>query len=367
MKKVEVGKPFVAVIPNGLKLAVQANLSGTRQPTCQIISSNSWEDPKVAFIGQDLIIHFVPGTPPGQSVELVIRENGPWITEEQVEAQQASTFRTSVEQSYNRLFPALPSGKAMTFDQCFYTRGVGQCKLAEDVESLNGPLYKNFQVFGGCGFGAIIAAHFAAGGDAKTIAAWWSKDLKKSLKSFGAFIKGRKNPRALIKVLKSHFTLNSRPILLMDLKADIYIPVSDINGKSFAITKKTMPSMPVYEAVMCSVLDPIEFETKPYIKGMGILIGDLYKSPDWLIYKSNNALKITSIGAPSRLYNHGTKKRSRENLSLIIKENFHRIEQDRSKGLNVNRLECFPIDHIHKFDFTARGYNAAYNSALGAK
>jgi hypothetical protein len=368
--KVTVGKKFTVRVPNGRALPIESNFSGTQRPTVTITSSISYKPPVLSYTGQVAIIHFDNSTPIGAAVELLILENGEYLNHAfKAKVTKSKAFRNEVEDSYKLLFPSFDFPNALTFDQSYWTRGIGQIEILKKLrDKSNGELWKDFSLFAGVGFGGIQALFVASGKSIDELGIFWMGPLKKALSQPKSAITGQRSPAPIEKVLKKVFNnkQSKREMLLMDLKREVFIPLMDINGKCLAITKKAFPMMTVAEAAFLSCIDPLEFKTKPKIKGYSVTDSSFIKNPDTLLKVNSPRMMQTSIGSPNRMVNHGNKQRTLENMALINKEQSHRLTLMNQElgGIKRTRYECSPIDQFKKFDFSNKAINAAINSAF---
>jgi hypothetical protein len=366
MRQIQVGKKFLVKVPNGLALNVEVNLSGTRRPTVEIVNSATIKQPSISYSGQRATIHFAQGTPLGASLELLVLENGVYLDPEFVEqVEQSKAFREEIEELLDQLYPVLNVSSAMTFDQCYWTRGVGQIEIIKALEIKQGDLWRQYQVFGGMGFGAIQALALAFGCSADDLDNFWMGPLKSSLSQAKASITGQREPAPVKRALAKFFRGQKTKIdpTLKDLRAEVFIPLMDINGKPLVITKAKYPMMRIADAAALACLDPIEFKMKAQVGGYSIIGTPLAKSVDYMLTHNNKGLKPVSVGCPSRIIDYGNKPRSVENLAIINQDRIMRLSMQ--EPVARVRYECGPIDMFRKFDFGKKAISAAINSAYG--
>jgi hypothetical protein len=365
LQEIQIGKKFTFAVPNTLVRSVSGNFSGDKV-RAEVLNSHktdrvSIEPVKIEVNGSECKLHFRGGTQ-NSPVEIILHED---MSENRIE--EACNLREEIANSYKKLLIPFPmASNALTFDQSYYTRGLGQLQVAAALErNLGKNLAGEYNLFSGMGFGAIMAAYFALGKDTSSLKEWWARKLNKAVKSgMSEIVNGRKSPRKVKSALRKLFLDETkRPLLMSDLQKHLVLYLKDINGCIVMIDSNKYPSMPVWEAVSWAALNPIDFNTNPQIAGKALLIGDFEKSPDSLLRLGNNHLRITSICSPVRVYNHGKRKRSMENLAMIMKEvNF---QKEQNSDLGVTKLECSPIDNIKKYDTSRKGLTAAIHSANG--
>jgi hypothetical protein len=358
-KLVEIGKPFSVKIPNSRALIVEGNFSGEREANCYP-SDNRLPNQSIEVAGQQAAITF-DGIPIGSAVELTIQEDGAVLVPFLREHEESLSFRETVEAQYKNLFPTF-SGQALVFDQCYYTRGLGLIEIASSLESkLTQTLNSYYSVFSGVGYGAIIALWASRGGNMADLKNWWLTDLKKATRGVSLFGSGRRNPNKLIKAIRKLFQELGDDLYLSDLKTDVFIPCIDISGRALPLTAKAFPRLKIYEAIACTILDPVEFNTNAFMEGYSLMAGDFVKSPVRYL-AHNSGLKITNIFSPARVYDHSSNKRSLQNMAIIQKETQFKLEE---KNGNITRYECKPIDNVRKFDKRSEALQAAIFSGQG--
>lgn len=365
IQKIQVGKEFTFSIPNSCEKTVEGNFAGGAI-RAEVLNSNKTDPISINPVaikvdGSTCKMNFKKGTG-NKAVKMILHES---MTDERI--QEASNLREEIFNSYQKLLIPFPmASNALTFDQSYYTRALGQLQIAANLERNNGKkLADTYDLFSGMGFGSIMAAYFALGKDTSHLKEWWARKLNKAVKSgLSEITNGRKSPRKVKTALRKLFLDEAkRPLLMGDLQRHLVLYLKDINGCIIIIDSKKYPSMPIWEAVSWVALNPIDFNTKPQIESKALLIGDFEKSPDALLRLGNNHLRITSICSPVRVYDHGKRKRSMENLAMIMKEvNF---QKERVNSIGVNHLECSPIDNIKKYDTSRKGLAAAIHSANG--
>jgi len=365
LQKIQVGREFTFAVPHGRVKSVDGNFAGGKvwaeilniHPTDAV----SIEPEKIEVEGSICRLHFRKGTE-NKGVKIILHES---MTEDRI--LESSNLREEISASYQKLQIPFPmASNALTFDQGYYTRGLGQLQIASGLErNLGKRLVGEYNLFSGMGFGAIMAAYFALGNDTASLKKWWVEKLNKAVKTRATeIVSGRKStarPKAALRRLFSDET--RRPLLMSDIQKHLVLYLQDINGCIIIIDSDKYPSLSIWEAVSWVALNPVDFNTKPEIEGQALLIGDFEKSPDSLLRIGNNHLRITSICSPVRVYDHGKRKRNMENLAMILKEvGFH---GEIKESLGVNRLECSPIDNIKKYDTSKKGLTAAIHSANG--
>lgn len=361
----QVGQPFTIKVPNGKKYMFDINLSGEQKPRVEVQLLNGNPTPKDAILEQmaDQAIKLdLNQFNAGDTIKVVIHEDGGALSNFALEQQQSRSFRDYILEEKKKLYPSFNFKRAICFDQCFYTRGFGFIEIARDLESREqANLAQTHDLFSGVGFGAILAAWYAAGRSTGDLHLWWGKELKAATKGGLHYLRtGQRKPKKLEKALRKAFRTNGRDMLMNELSKELYIPAIDISDRVMPITKKVFPMMPVYQALLCTVLDPINFDTRPIAKGFSIM--DLrFKSSVKFISKNNGL--ITRITCPKRIYDHVNKNRTSQNLAIIAQENW--LDDEGSTGNNIIVYEAKPIDEVKRFDHRKKYIEAAIFSGKG--
>lgn len=362
---------------NGRATQLQSELNPGLPVIAKILNTTSYPDPAIKVFGDNKInLWFSDQIPVTTKLQLIIEQDQleeqtiEYTTPENSKGIKALQYkRGEIIDSQKKIYFNTNARNALSFDQSYYTRSIGQCKISADLEDKNGLHYKNYQLITGAGFGAIQAAHAALGLPAQDLSDWWNGALRKTLKkwiirkageltielAFGKSFDRIGTTKIQNTIQKLFYRENTKTdYKIKDCKNEIFIPVMDIDGRALSITKQSYPEMPVYLAVCCSLLDPLWFATKPLIQGFSVLTGDIHKSNDMLISKPNPTLHLTSIGAPVRIYEHGLFKIARDGLALRLNDQKHAQElmQAEEYLTNRKRLQCNPLDEIKQFDFS---------------
>jgi hypothetical protein len=265
-------------------------------------------------------------------------------------------FRGEIKKSQEKLFPILKHGNAISFDQSYYTRTLGQIRIQNKLEEKHGKLTDIFSLATGAGFGALQALWLALGNDSEELLHYFARDIRKAvtpstIKKIPAFIfsmdTDRLNPKYLDKAFKRMF----KKAKVRDLKIDVFIPIMDVSGRVHAFNRDSFKSELLSDVAFCAVPDPVFFKLKAYKNGMGVLNGDIAKNNDVFLRKNNPNLNISSVGAPVRYYDKGYSYMTRDTLSLKISDQKHQTDlwfADEMKGPRT-RYECKPIDEVFYF------------------
>lgn len=371
MKQVKIGKPFTVVVPSdgGGRLYIKTDATGSHKANVDLvrIQKGSGKNPIIEMHGQDGLL-IVEDFAPSSVLVLVVRENGDRLTGIQDNTENDSTFREIIELAYNDLFPDFKTiNNAIVFDQSFYTRALGQIELAKSIESVQaGKLLGVYDLFSGVGFGAIMAAWAACGGEMSFLSDWWATKLKKAMKSNLSILRtSRRSQGPVRKAVRKLFKQNGRDLTFGDLQKDLFIPYMDISGRTIAFRKEDHQGTPIYIAVLGSLLDPDLFNTKPIVdkfrgEKYGISAGSFVKSPRNFIQKNNPSIVCTEIGSPARIYNHKQDKKPAIAVAGIYKEIAFRSEE--RSGHNTIFHLANPIDGIRKIDLRKKATNLAIQS-----
>lgn len=286
----------------------------------------------------------------------------------------------SSQESLNQKF----SGKALSFDQSYFTRTIGQIVIQYKLEQKLGDLTSQFNVFSGAGFGSIQALSCACGISTEELNTWYLGNLlnaiRKSLLRKGYDLvtsvilnhdHSRLPTRKVENEIKYYFKAKdvsgkrtNRDLTIKECKKDVYIPIWDISRKTATITRKTAPDMPIWFAVCCAMLDPIFFFPSNRILKLweSTMNGDIVKNNDYYLKMYNPNLQITDIGSPVRIFNKG--KGAVDQRSVMIKrdEERHDVQLDWSKANIKDRYECTPIDECFQFATSDEAIKTAQKS-----
>jgi hypothetical protein len=289
-------------------------------------------------------------------------------------------FRGEIEKSQESLDQTF-GGAALSFDQSYFTRTIGQIVVQYKLEQKVGDLSDRFGIFSGAGFGSLQAFACAVGMKTEELNDWYLGNLLSAIKK-GWIRKGyevttsvlfnhdhdriktkriEKEVKYLFKAKDVGGSRTNRDLTVKECKRDIYIPAWDISRRTMAITKQTFPDMPIYLAIASTMYDPIFFDTKPIFDGFGIMNGDLSKNNDRYLKKHNQGLDITSIGAPVRIFNKGTARIDERSKLIKQTEQRHDINLDFSRACST-RLECTPIDEYFQFSTSDEAIKTAQKS-----
>lgn len=361
-----VGRSFTIKVPNGQRKLVDINLSGERAPRVEVQLLNGNPTKKEVEIEQMTEQNLrldLSAFRPNDTLKLAIHEDGNAIASHIIDQRNSQNFREFVTTEKKKLFIKDNYRRAICFDQCYYTRGFGFIEVARDLESKESAnLASTYDLFSGVGFGAILAAWYAAGRSTHDLTLWWGKELLSATKGGLKYLRtGQRNPNKIEKALRKVFRINGRDMLMGQLSKELFIPAMDISGRTLPITKKSKPMMPVYQALMCTVLDPIDFDTKPIAKGYSIMAGDFSRSS--VNFLVGNGGLITNIASPQRIYDHKQRGRTLQNMAVIMKE--HWMGSGRRPSNNLVVYEIKPTDEVKKFDNRKQYIEAAIMSGKG--
>ena len=386
IKRVQVGKEFRIQTPNDRIKKVRSDFQGTPL-YIRCTSGTGIIEPKIIPVFEDgyAEIHFQEHYLLGKTYTFIITEQDRYVkeyTKPPVEKSVAGLqyFRGEIQKSQESLDQKF-SGNALSFDQSYFTRTVGQIYAQHKLEEKLGNLSENFSVFSGAGFGSLQAFSCALGYGTEELFNWYLgnllKVLKKNIVSRGWELltsvlfnhdhdryKGKavaKEVRKFFKAKDVNGNRTDRDLTIKDCKKDVYIPVWDISRRTLTITKTTFPDMPIYVAVCAAMLDPIFFEAKPMFDGFGVMAGDIAKNNDVYLKKYNPNLNITSIGCPVRVFDKGFGRIDERSKLIKMDERRHDGDLDLSRACG-KRLECTPIDECFQFAMTDQAISTAQKS-----
>jgi len=296
-------------------------------------------------------------------------------------------FRSQIRNSQLSLDKKFRISNAMSFDQSYFTRTIGQILIQYKLEQKHGILSNHFKLFSGSGFGSIQAFSCAMSYETEELNRFFLGNL---LEIFDVSI-GKKLVNAATSILftadhskfktkrieaeiRNFFKSKNmsgkrteRDLTLKDCKTEIYIPAWDISRRTITITKDSYPDMPIYQAISATIFDPIFFHTKPMFPDMGIMAGDVVKNNDVYLKKSNPTMSVTSIGSPVRMFDKGLgeiKNKANFLKSSLLKLNDikHDTDLDWSRTCGSIRYECTPIDECTQFATDEQSIQTAQKS-----
>jgi hypothetical protein len=374
MKEIRIGVKYTVVVPNSKRYKISGNFSGTKLFT-EITSQTGLSHPEMSLNSQDQIAEILfnkdhkVGTPYDMITteqELVVKSYDKPPVKKSIATRQH--FRGEVEEGRKALFPFLNVANCYSFDQSYFIRTIGQIRIQENLGN-------NSALFTGAGFGAIQAFWGALDRKAVDLAKWFVNDLKKAIhkgpvRKTSEFVIGvllehdgkRLNPSRAKKAIRKLFKKDAGDLLVRDCKKDIFIPVEDISGRIKVVTKETYPDLPIYQVLNAAVFDPIFFKTKPEVKGLGVLNGDIAKNNNYFLRKNNPNLNITSVGCPVRLFDKGTESISREDLALKVSDRKHETDLMVEIDGPYKRIQCNPIDEVYQFATDQKSIELAFAS-----
>lgn len=382
------GVEFRIRIPNNRIHKVRSDFLGT-PINIRCTSGTGIVAPEIILIPEDKIaeIHFQEHFLIGQTYEFVIgqQDKGAAKTYDKPPVKKSIAglqyFRAEVRESQESLDQKF-IGKALSFDQSYFTRTIGQIIVQYKLEQRLGDLSKVFDVFSGAGFGSLQAFSCAMGYETEELNSWYLSDLlsivrkgvmKKGLEITTSIVLNHEHDRIKAKkaekVIRYYFKAKDvnggrtgRDLTIKDCKKDVYIPVWDISRRTMTITKQTYPDMPIYIAIAAAMFDPIFFEAKQMFKTMGIMNGDIVKNNDVYLKRYNPGLDVISIGSPVRIFDKGM-GRVDERSKLIKKdEQKHDTDLDWSRSCGSKRYECKPIDECFQFASNDKAIKIAQKS-----
>jgi hypothetical protein len=294
-------------------------------------------------------------------------------------------FRAEIQKSQETLNQKF-TGKALSFDQSYFTRTIGQIVIQHRLEGRiaerYGSIVTEFDVFSGAGFGSLQAFSCALGYSADELNRWYLSDflnvVRKGYVQVGveiasSILLNRDNDRIKSKkaekVIRNYFKAKSagggrtdRDLTVKECQKDVYIPVWDISRRTMTITRKTFPDMPIYIAVCAAMLDPVFFNSKPMFTGFGIMNGDIVKNNDVYLMQYNTGLSVTSIGAPVRIFDKGSGVLDERSKLIKKDEQKHDVNLDNSRACGSTRYECNPIDELFQFASNDKAIQTAQKS-----
>lgn len=394
IRQIEIGKEFRVRISNNRIIRVKSNFSGT-PIFIRCTSGTSIIPPIVILIPEENIaeIRFQDHYLMGVSYTFVIDELERTVkTYEKPQVKRSIAgqqyFRHEINESQESLNQKFSVSNALSFDQSYFLRTIGQLLIQHKFEKKYGSLLNQFKLFSGAGFGSLQAFNAALGYETNELNQWYLTELldlfdksliKVALKTtvsisslgFYKYNNDKYETKAIEKAIRNYFRAKdiqgkrtNKDLLIKDCKAEIYIPVWDISRRTLTITKQTFPDMPIFVAVISTLFDPIFFKTKPILENMGVMAGDVVKNNDVYLREYNPNLSVISIGSPVRMFDKGCEKVELDDREILIKLNDikHDTDLDWSRSCGSKRYECTPIDECRQFQTDELSIKKAQNS-----
>lgn len=388
VKEITIGEEFRAKTPNDRLLKVRSDFSGT-PVYIKCVSATGIIEPIMTQPDADncCIIKFQDHFLMGTSYHFVIDELEKLVktyekppVKKSIAGQQH--FRAEIRESQESLKKVPKAKSALSFDQSYFTRTIGQIMIQFKLEKKLGPLHKHFDLFSGSGFGALQAFSCAVGYETEDLNRWYLgnllKAIKKTIPRKGYEIatsvlfnhdhdrlkvkKANKEIRKFFKARDFEGNPTDRDLTIKDCKKEVYIPVWDISRRTIVITKETYPDMPIYIAVALAMFDPLFFDTKPIIEGMGIMKGDVVKNNDVYLTENDPIMDVVSVGSPVRIFDKGPGHIDERSKFLKEVEARHDTNLDRSRNCGSQRFECTPIDEYFQFAISDKAIQTALKS-----
>lgn len=294
-------------------------------------------------------------------------------------------FRSEISKSQESLNQVFGSSNALSFDQSFYNRTLGQIIIQGKLEEKYGPLHEKYKLFSGAGFGSLQMFSCALGYETEELNRWMLENMFEALyrnifeKAYelatGVLLnhnherfnvkKPEKEIRYLFKSKDVSGKRTNRDLTLKECKAEIYLPLWDMSRRTITITKSAYPDMPVYVAAIMSVFDPVFFKTrskKRQIKEFGIMNIDVVKNNDVYLKKYNKSMSVTSIGSPVRCFDKGLGDMDSRSIIVKMLDIKHDTDLDWSRDCGSKRYECTPIDELAQFPKNKNSIHIAQKS-----
>jgi len=390
IRKVKIGEEFRIKIPNSRIYKVRSDFIGT-PIHINCTSGTGIFSPDIVLHPDSIVaeIAFKENYLKGDSYSFIIgqQEKGGVKTYSKPPVKKSIAglqyFRAEVSKSQESLDQKF-SGNALSFDQSYFTRTIGQIVIQYRLEQKLGNLTDEFDVFSGAGFGSLQAFSCALNYKTEELNDWYLGDLLKIIRknylqtgfelTTSVFlnhdnrrIKSKKVEdaiRYLFKAKDSRGKRTNRDLTIKDCRKDVYIPVWDISRKTVVITKDTCPDMEVYFAVCSAMLDPITFSvSKRMLKRWnGVLNGDIVKNNDVYLKKFNSLLDVTSIGSPVRVWDKGNNKIDERSKLIKLTEVKHDTDLDWSRSCGSARYECTPVDELLQMSCSDKSIGIAQKS-----
>lgn len=327
----------------------------------------------------------------GQSYHFIITEQEKVVKEytkppvkKSIAGQQY--FRSEINKSQESLNQSFNSINALSFDQSFYNRTLGQIVIQGKLEEKLGPLHEEFGLFSGAGFGSLQMFSCALGYETEELNRWFLENFFEALhKNWMEItyelttsvllnhnherfkIKGpEKEIRYLFKAKDVTGKRTNRDLTIKECKAEVYLPLWDMSRKTIVITKSTVfADLPVYAAACMAVFDPVFFKTKSkkrYIKELGIMNSDVVKNNDIYLKMYNKSMSVISIGSPVRCFDKGIGDMDLRSILVKTLDIKHDANLDFARKCGSKRYECKPIDELSQFPKNKKSIHTAQKS-----
>lgn len=391
MQQIQIDQEFRIRIPNSRIHRVKSDFAGT-PIYIRCTSGTGIVPPKIVLIPEDNIaeITFLDNYHLGESYHFIVNEQEKIIKEytkppvkKSIAGQQY--FRSEINESQKSLENVPAVSSALSFDQSFYNRTLGQITIQYKLEQKYGPLHEKYKLFSGAGFGALQMFSCALGYPTEELQRWMLENMFEALHKNAAekayeittsvllnhnhekfnTKKPEKEIRYLFKAKDINGKRTDRDLTIKECKAEIYLPLWDMSRRTITITKDAYPDMPIYIAACMAVFDPVFFKVrskKRYIKEFGIMSSDVVKNNDIYLKMYNGNMSVTSIGSPVRCFDKGIGDVDDRSVTIKLLDMKHDTNLDVSRACGSKRYECTPIDELSQFPRNKKTIHIAQKS-----
>jgi hypothetical protein len=399
MQQIQIGQEFRIKIPNSRITKVQSDFSGT-PVHIRCIDQTGLVPPEIVLIPEDNIaqITFDSRYDMGMSYTFIVGEQEKVVKEYQKPPSQFKKsiagqqyFRSEINKSQESLNQVFSSSNALSFDQSFYNRTLGQIVIQGKLEDKYGPLHEKYKLFSGAGFGSLQMFSCALGYETEELNRWFLENFFEALyKNIFEKVyelatsvllnhnherrsvkKAEKEIRYFFKAKDVSGKRTNRDLTVKECKSDIFLPLWDMSRRMITITKNIEPGkpnysdMPIYAAACMAVFDPVFFKTKSkkrYIKELGIMNIDVVKNNDVYLKMYNKSMSVTSIGSPVRCFDKGIGDMDDRSITVKLLDIKHDTDLDWARDCGSMRYECTPIDELSQFPKNKNSIHIAQKS-----
>lgn len=392
LKQIVLGKEFFLKVPNNKIIRVRSVFSGT-DISIRCTSGTGIMPPNIVLIPEDNIAEIkLDSYNIGQSYTFIITEQEKVVKEYNKPPPQLKKtiagqqyFRSEISKSQESLNQKFSVQNALSFDQSFYNRTLGQIVIQGKLEDKYGPLHEKYKLFSGAGFGSIQMFSCSLGYETEELNRMFLENLFESLHKnwrdkayeFTTSIllnhnhekfstkKPEKEIRHFFKAKDINGKRTDRDLTIKECKSEIYLPLWDMSRRTITITKSSYPEMPIYVAACMAVFDPVYFKPKSkkrYIKQLGIMNTDVVKNNDVYLRMYNESMSVTSIGSPVRCFDKGVGDMDDRSITLKQLDIRHDTNLDWSRNCGSKRYECKPVDELYQFPINRDSIHTAQKS-----
>ncbi len=391
MRQIQIGQEFRIRTPNNRITRVKADFAGT-PIYIRCTDKTGMTPPDIVLIPEDNVAEITQSNlyNIGESYHFVIDQQEKVVKEytkppvkKSIAGQQY--FRSEINESQKSLNQTFDSANAMSFDQSFCNRTLGQITVQQKFEDKFGLLHNEFGLFSGAGFGSLQMFSCALGYKTEELNRWFVENFFETLyknvfeKSYELTTsvllnhnhekfstrKPEKEIRHFFKAKDIDGKRTDRDLTIGECKTEIYLPLWDMSRRVIVITRDAFKTMPIYVAAIMAVFDPVFFKTrakKRQIKELGIMNIDVVKNNDVYLKMYNPGMNVVSIGSPVRCFDKGTGDMDSRSVIIKMLDIKHDTDLDWARDCGSKRYECNPVDELSQFPKNRKSIHIAQKS-----